>query len=179
METNAGAPETLSTDRLLLRLPRLPDATAIFEYASDPTVVQYMNYPPRTNLEDLVEHLKTHRDRWEADNFSWVLTVKPEDKAIGTISCSIEEDRAEFGYLLNRSHWGQGYATEASSAIVSWAMARNDISRVWATCDPENLASVRVLEKCGLTRESLLPNYQVRPNISDVPRDALLYALTK
>jgi RimJ/RimL family protein N-acetyltransferase len=47
---------------------------------------------------------------------------------------------------------------------------------VWATCDVENLASVRVLEKLGLTCEGVLRRYAIRPNLSPTPRDAFVYA---
>lgn len=50
------------------------------------------------------------------------------------------------------------------------------IRRVWATCDAENLASVRVLEKLGLSREGLLRQWAVRPNISSEPWNACIYA---
>jgi ribosomal-protein-alanine N-acetyltransferase len=46
-------------------------------------------------------------------------------------------------------------------------------------CDAENVASSRVLEKAGMTREGLLRRYAMHPNVSDEPRDSLCYALTK
>jgi RimJ/RimL family protein N-acetyltransferase len=48
-----------------------------------------------------------------------------------------------------------------------------------ASTDIENIASQRVLEKAGMLREGLLRKYIVHPNISDVPRDSYIYAITK
>lgn len=169
-------PEVFATERLILRRPRLTDAEAIFEYASDPTVIHYMDYCPHTDVSEVVKSLQNQSERWESDSFSWVLTVKPDDRPIGTIACWIEDHAAGFGYLLNQKYWGQGYATEAACAVVEWALSLPEIYRVWATCDTENLASVKVLEKSGLVCEGRLRCYQIRPNISTSPRDAFMYA---
>jgi RimJ/RimL family protein N-acetyltransferase len=83
---------------------------------------------------------------------------------------------AEFGFLLNRRYWGKGFATEAAQAIIEWLFSIPSIWRVWATCDTENLASARVLEKAGLSREGTLRRWIVRPNISSEPRDAFIYS---
>lgn len=170
------APEEFTTARLVLRRPRLADAEAIFEYASDLRVVYYMDYCPRTHVSEVVQFLEEQSARWELGDFSWVLTVKPDDQPIGTIACCLEDHAVSFGYLLHQNYWGKGYATEAATTIVTWAISLPSVYRVWATCDTENLASARVLEKSGLVCEGRLRRYLVRPNISPIPRDALIYA---
>ncbi len=170
------APEVVTTERLVLRRPRLADAEAIFEYASDPKVIHYMDYYPRTDVGEVVKFLEGQPERWESGSFSWVLTAKADDRPIGTIACWVEDHAAGFGYLLNQKYWGQGYATEAACAVVEWAISLPEIYRVWATCDTENLASIKVLEKSGLVCEGRLRCYQIRPNISAIPRDAFMYA---
>ncbi|MEO1070101.1 MAG: GNAT family N-acetyltransferase [Cyanobacteria bacterium J06638_6] len=171
-----NAPESFSTARLLLRRPCLADAAAIFEYVSDPLAVHYMDYPVCTHVDDIVKRLQDNPAQWNTGSFSWVITIQPDDRPVGLVACWINHPTAGFGYLLNRHYWGRGYGTEAARAVVNWAIAQPDIKRVWATCDAENLASVRVLEKCGLSFESRLPGYAVRPNISPLPRDTLMYA---
>ncbi|MEM9219317.1 MAG: GNAT family N-acetyltransferase [Cyanobacteria bacterium P01_F01_bin.150] len=170
------APDSFNTPRLILRRHRISDAAAIFDYASDPQVVYYMDYGLRQNVEEIEDHIKHKADEWDSGNFTWVLTIKPNDRAIGTIGCYLDGHKAEFGYLLNRHYWGQGYATEAAKEIVEWVINVPEIYRIWATCDAENLASARVLEKCGLVCEGTLRCYCVRPNISPKPRDAFMYA---
>ncbi|MBW4659780.1 MAG: GNAT family N-acetyltransferase [Drouetiella hepatica Uher 2000/2452] len=170
------APEVFTTERLVLRRPRLSDAEAIFEYASDSTVIHYMDYGSRTDVSEVVKSLESRPAEWESGSFSWVLTVKPDDRPIGTIGCWLEDHAAGFGYLLNQKYWGKGYATEAARTVVNWAISLPEIYRVWATCDTENLASVKVLEKSGLVCEGRLRCYLIRPNISAIPRDAFMYA---
>jgi len=170
------APEVLITERLALRRPRLSDAAAIFEYASDRQVVYYMDYCPCTDINEVVKSLESKPQQWESGNYTWVLTIKPDDRPIGTIACCVEGHAAGFGYLLNQQYWGQGFATEAASAVVQWAINLPTVCRVWATCDAENIASAKVLEKSGLVCEGRLRCYQVRPNISAVPRATWMYA---
>ena len=115
--------------------------------------------------------------RWAAaEEFYWVITIKPHDTAVGGVSCRVRDHAADFGFVLNRRYWSQGYATEAARAVVDWAESIETIQRIWATCDAENAASARVLEKLGLAREGTLRCWAVRPNIALEPRDAFVYA---
>jgi ribosomal-protein-alanine N-acetyltransferase len=120
-------------------------------------------------------------DQWLArhasgEEYTWVLTHKHIDTPIGGLGCRLRDHALDFGYVLQRESWGRGFATEAATAIVSWAFTLPQVYRVWATCDAENLASARVLEKAGLSREGVLRRYAVRPQIGPEPRDAWVYA---
>ncbi len=171
------APEIIDLQRIRLRRPKLSDAEAIFEYGSDPEVARYADWPVRTTIEPLVESLRGRSALWESGaEYYWVITQPDEDRAIGGVSCHVVEHAVEFGFLVNRRHWGNGIATDASRAIVQWAFSLPFVWRVWATCDTENLASVRVLEKAGLSQEGILRRWAVRPNISSEPRDAFIYS---
>lgn len=65
-------------------------------------------------------------------------------------------------------------------ALVEWAVGIPTVYRVWATCDAENLASARVLEKAGLCLEGRLRRCPIRPNISSmIPRDTFVFARIK
>ena len=170
-------PEVVDLRRLRLRRPRLSDAPAIFEYASDPDVARYADWPISTSIASVQERLHLRGHEWDSGaEFNWVLTLPPDDRAIGGIACTVSGHAAEFGYLVARGFWGNGYATEAACAIVEWVLSVRSVWRLSATCDVENLASVRVLEKAGLTREAILRRAIVRPNLSREPRDAFLYS---
>jgi RimJ/RimL family protein N-acetyltransferase len=68
------------------------------------------------------------------------------------------------GYVLAQDAWGYGYATEALSAVVTVAMDVG-VHQLSATYHSENLASGRVLEKCGFVRAKL-PGLAEFPNLS-------------
>jgi RimJ/RimL family protein N-acetyltransferase len=175
--TAARPPESIALQRLRLRRPELADAAAIFEYASDPDVARYADWPISASIESVKERLRLREDEWNSGGeFHWVVTLPPDDRAIGAIACTISGHTAEFGFLLARRFWRNGYATEAARAIVGWVFSVPSVWRLSATCDVENLASARVLEKCGLEREGILRRAIVRPNLSSEPRDALLYS---
>jgi len=172
------APPTLSTARLRLRRPQPEDVAAVFEFASDPLVVRYMDWPTAVDPGDVSRETERALRQWESgEQYSWRLTLPSDDTAIGSVGCRIQGASADFGFVLNRRHWGRGYATEAAGAVLDWLKSLDGIARIQATCDCDNAASARVLEKLGLSRQARLPQYAVRPNMPGAPRrDAFLYS---
>lgn len=67
---------------------------------------------------------------------------------------------ADLGYEIDPAHWGQGYATEAARAMLAFAFEQLALDRVWAMSLVENAASVRVLQKAGMTRDRHLPRHK-------------------
>jgi RimJ/RimL family protein N-acetyltransferase len=172
-------PETFETPQLRLRRPLPSDAEAVFEYGSDLEVARFADWPVRRSIDGLAESLLARAARWDAgEDFYWIITQSCDDRAIGGISCQITGDSAEIGFLLARQHWGKGWATEATLAVVGLARTMPVLNRLHATCDADNLASARVLEKAGFTLECRLSRAIVRPNLSPEPRDALKFILT-
>ena len=165
------------TPRLRLRVPVPTDVDAIFAYASDAQVTRFMDWPTHTRRETVAEFLEGALARWsDGSEWSWVVTVPSEDQAVGMISCRRRGHAVDVGYILTRELWGRGFMTEAARTVVAWAAQLDGVHRVWATCDAENVASARVLEKTGLAREGRLRCYAIKPNIGPLPRDAFLYA---
>ena len=172
------APQVITTERLVLRRPRPADAFARFEYASNPEVVRYMDWPPPASPGDVADRIEGQAARWESgEEYSWMITVRPEDRAVGGVTCYPHGHAVELGTVLAREHWGRGYATEAAKAVLDWAASLDSVFRIWATCDVDNAASARVLEKIGMTREGILRRWSIRPNLApEVPRDAFVYS---
>ncbi|MFN8411630.1 MAG: GNAT family N-acetyltransferase [Anaerolineales bacterium] len=174
-------PEILETSRLLLRLPVLDDANDIFQkYAQDQEVTKHLIWRPHENVNVTREFIRHCIQSWLSNtSFPWVVIRKNDDELLGMLELRIDTFRADLGYVLAREYWGNGYATEITKAVVDWAMAQESIFRVWATCDVENLASARVLEKAGMQREGILRRYIVHPTISNEPRDSYCYSKVK
>jgi [ribosomal protein S5]-alanine N-acetyltransferase len=173
-----AAPETITTARLVLRRPKPSDAAAMYDYGRDPEVTRYMDWRTHASLADARAFLKGAARRWESgEEYSWAITVKRDDRRIGSVGCRVRGHAVDLGYVLSRNYWGRGYATEAARAVLEWARARKGVYRVWATCDVENTASARVLEKLGMSREGVLRRWAIRPNLpSQLPRDAFVYS---
>jgi [ribosomal protein S5]-alanine N-acetyltransferase len=173
--------EEIVTKRLRLRTPVETDAPNIFErYAQDPLVCQYMSWTPHKSLDDTLEYLQRSYGK-DVKNpvVGYLIFARDSVQLLGSVGGGIQTTRMQFGYCLARDAWGQGYATEAAGAFVDAVMAEREIWRVQAFCDVENTASVRVLEKVGLTFEGTLRRYMVLPNLGEVPRDVHCYAKVK
>ena len=174
-------PDTVDTRRLHLRRPVPADAERIFRaYAQDAEVTRYLAWAPHTSVETTRKFVAFCQDRWtNLVAFPYVITRKEDRKLLGMIEVRPNGHRADFGYVLARSYWGNGVMPEPIAAIVKITLAHPTIYRMEATCDAENTASARALEKSGFSREGLLRRYIVHPNVSSEPRDSLLYARTR
>ncbi len=174
-------PESFQTERLILRVPALRDARAIFEeYARDGAVTRYLTWRPHRSITDAAEFLtKCFFMRQEKIAFPYAITLRESAKLIGMIELRFEECRMDIGYVLAAAYWNRGYMTEAVRAVISWGLDQNGIYRVWAYCDTENFPSARVLEKAGMQREGVLRRWMVLPNLSETPRDCYAYSIVK
>lgn len=171
----------LETERLLLRPPTCDDAERIFaQYGQDPAVSRYMSWTPHRTVNDTLEYLRRTANEVTAGHAIAYLIFKKETNALlGSVGGALDGHRLQFGYCLARDAWGYGYATEAARAFVKSAWEIPSLVRIAALCDVENTASVRVLEKVGLTREGKLRKYLVLPNLGDSPRDVYMYAAVR
>lgn len=174
-------PEQIETERLFLHKPRMDDAPAIFSaYAQDLVVTRYMTWRPHKNVEETYCIVELMLKLWDDDEaYSYVITLKNSDSAIGMIAMHPNGFKIGIGYVLARQYWGKGYTTEAALAVTNWLLKQPDIYRVFATCDIENPASARVMEKVGMQCEGILRRYIIHPNISDQPRDSYIYAIVR
>lgn len=175
-------PDGFETARLIARRPRDSDAAAAFAaYASDPLATRYLAWRPYTAIEPLAEFLRGRAAGWENNDgeYAYLLCLRGTDTPIGSIGVIMDGNKAMFGYVLGRSHWGRGYAAEALRHLVGWAAAEPRVLRAWAYCSTENRASARVMEKAGLQCEGILQRWQVFPNLGPEPRDCVFYASVK
>ncbi len=144
----------IQTKRLLIRDFTEADFDAVYAYGSDPAVVRYMVFPPSTP-ESSREHLTrcmAQADQQPRTSYDLGVVLKATNQVIGGISLGMvdqERDEGAFSYLFNRAVWGQGYATEALRAMVRFGFEQLALTRLADGCDVENIASARVMEKCG------------------------------
>jgi ribosomal-protein-alanine N-acetyltransferase len=165
------------TERLTLREITQSDFQAVHEYASDPETVRYMPFGPNTEEETrefIDRNLRRQKEQPRTD-YGLGIVLRNEDRFIGACGIhGVTEIQASIGYILNRSYWGHGYATEAAKALVDHLFNELGVHRVYASCDPENHASVRVLEKVGMSLEGRLRENMV---IRGEYRDSLIFGI--
>jgi [ribosomal protein S5]-alanine N-acetyltransferase len=174
----AFLPQSLHSDRLRLRAPLIADAAHIFAtYGQDASVARYMIWRPHTDVRQTEEFIADCLQSWEGDGrCPYILTLLNQREPIGMLDARFHGHIVDVGYVLARSHWGKGLMPEAIGVLVRQLFALPVIYRVQATCDVENVASRRTLEKSGFICEAILRSFTVHPNMSEVPRDCFMYA---
>jgi [ribosomal protein S5]-alanine N-acetyltransferase len=83
----------------------------------------------------------------------WALIHKADDRLIGSCGFVTTETALEIGWRLAPDYWGQGLATEAAKAALEFGISTLRFRRVTATVQTANMASVRLIEKFGMTLE--------------------------
>lgn len=153
----------LETKRLILRPLSLDDAQDMYAYARDPLVARYVPWEVHRGIEDSLTYLNTvAEDQLAGRVSSWAVVHKAEQKMVGTagyVWWQPEHSKAEIGYVLARRLWGQGLTSEAVNTIIDFGFTRMGLNRIEARCVEENIASARVMEKCGLSQEARLRDY--------------------
>jgi RimJ/RimL family protein N-acetyltransferase len=169
----------LRTRRLILRDFKEKDWEAVHVYASDPEVVKFMPWGPNTEEEtkDFIRKAIGYQEERPREHFELAAVLKADDSLIGGCGLTITSraDRSGYiGYCFNRIYWNAGFGTEAAEALVLYGFEQLGLHRIWATCDLENTASVKILEKVGMKREA-----QLRENVwmRGKWRDSLVYAM--
>ncbi|HEY6325177.1 MAG TPA: GNAT family N-acetyltransferase [Candidatus Cybelea sp.] len=156
-----------------LRLYRADEADALCSVADDLMVARWMTrrFPhPYTRAD---------ADEWIPISRSAALSFAIE--VDGSLAGGIGVERLGgersgsglFGYWLGRDYWGHGIGTDAARTLSDYALGDGGLRRIEATVFAPNVASARVLEKCGFVLEATLPAYYVDRN--DAVCDGLLY----
>ena len=146
----------LETARLRLRRWREDDLDAYARICADPEVMRYMGGPlTRDETERRIEKIVRG---WEERGFGlWAVEEKTSGAFIGRVGLLYHEDwtegehKTEVGWLIERSRWGRGLATEGALASVRHGFETLGLERIISIALPENVASRRVMEKVGLT----------------------------
>lgn len=148
----------LETDRLILRDLVMDDLNDLFALYSDPEIRKY--FPEGVlNLEDTREELEWHMNGHprHPELGLWATIHKETGKFIGRcglLPWEIDDQlEVEIAYLLDKSFWHQGLATEAARGLLQYGFEHLKLNRLICLIDPENVASQRVAERTGMTLE--------------------------
>ena len=171
----------IRTKRLMIRPFTASDAADLYEYLSNPAIYEYE--PGEPISIDHAMHLSQER---AATTDFWAMELADSGKMIGHIYFKQIEPHElrtwELGYIVNPAYQGEGYATEAIAALLRKEFKEKQIHRVFANCNPENLASWKLLERVGLRREALLRRnifFRRAPNGEELWTDTYEYAILK
>lgn len=172
-------PERIETERLLLQRLRYEDAEEIFyTYASKPQATKYVSWPTHISMKDTRAYLKFAIPAWNKGiDYAYTIRLRSNFQLAGSIGAPNEDGKVQFGYILSPDKWGNGYATEACHALLGQLKKIREIYRIWTLVDADNIASLNVLKKCGLTEEAKLEKWIRFVNQDNKPKDCILFNL--
>ena len=152
-----SGPDSIETERLLIRPFSLEDADAFLPLVSLPEVLRFTGESPLASADEARELLKDRQLRdYELYGYGRMACIeKASGRLIGFSGLKYLDDirETDVGYRFLPEAWGKGYASESTAAIMEVHPAQFGLTRIIGLVDPENRASVRVLRKCGLTYE--------------------------
>jgi RimJ/RimL family protein N-acetyltransferase len=151
----------IETERLILREFTLDDAEAYFPLVTHPAITRYTG--DRGLVNTLEEARASLHDRPIAEyrKFGYgrlACVLKSTGHVIGFAGLKylVDLDEVDIGYRFLPEHWGQGIATEACHPLMQYGFETLNLERIIGLVEPDNTASVRVLEKLGLHHAGMI-----------------------
>ena len=143
----------LETPRLYLREMTSEDAESAYLLNLDPEVIQYTGDDPFESIEEAREFLEKYESYKKYGFGRWAVILKETDEYLGWcgLKYTPELDEFDIGYRLMKKFWGKGYATEAAEVCLKLGFEQFNMKTIVGRVMPANSASLRVLEKIGLT----------------------------
>ncbi|GAB5562508.1 MAG: GNAT family N-acetyltransferase [Synoicihabitans sp.] len=167
----------VETDRLRLRAFKETDLDDLFRLVSDPEVMRFSIDGPHTR-EMTSTRLTAMILMQETCGYSpFPCFKKPDDEFIGYCglqALAIEgRQEIEITYRMATAHWGIGYATEAARACRDHAFETLKKQRVVSVIDPNNVGSVKVAERIGMTNERTISFKNIEADLYSVKSSAI------
>jgi len=153
----------LETERLKLRHLQPADFDELFKLNSDPEVMKYINGGNPETREKVEKFLSGCLKYYEKnpDLGLFAALSKNDNSFLGWVCLKHldDTDEIEVGYRLHKKFWNRGFATEGARKLVEYGFKNLQLQRIVAVALPENKASIRVMEKCGLTYRRIADHY--------------------
>jgi [ribosomal protein S5]-alanine N-acetyltransferase len=170
---------TLKTERIYLREFQERDWQEVHKYASKKIVCQFQSWGPNSELDsqNFVKQILEDATKEPRTRYAFAIIHIADDNLIGAGEVNIRDitnKQGEIGYSLHPDYWGKGIAAEAARLMIRFGFKQLNFHRIYATCDPRNIGSFKVMEKVGMTQEG-----RIRENLllRDGWRDSFLYSI--
>lgn len=162
----------LHTERLVLRPYEKSDAVDVYAYAKSPVVGPMAGWKPHQSIEESKAVVQGFMQAGDV----WAVVEKRTGRVIGSVGLHVDHTRTvpkahELGYALGEESWGQGYGTEAASAVLRFAFEEYECPVVSVVHFPQNPKSKHVIKKLGFVYEgvrrmaSMLPDGTLCDNV--------------
>jgi [ribosomal protein S5]-alanine N-acetyltransferase len=155
-----GELRTLVGRRVNLRPLTHDDASDVLAVFGDPDVMQFWSSPPLHDVAAATALIDgIHRQFHARRLFQWGVCSPETGRVFGTctlFNVDSAHRRAEIGFAIAQETWGRGFASEAVGLLVDFAFHTLGLHRLEADTDPDNVRSLRLLERQGFKREGYL-----------------------
>jgi RimJ/RimL family protein N-acetyltransferase len=179
----ANIPETIQTNRLLLRAPRSKDGPAIHAavLASLPELRQWMSWAqePLDEAGYTSSMTRAAADFATREELRYLIWDPAGQELIGSSgfhSLNWQVPKGEIGYWLASKYVGQGYATETAQALTEFGFGPLGFRRIEIRCDSRNHASAAVAHRLGYGLDIKLVNNTVAADKTTELRDTLVFS---
>ncbi len=171
----------IESARLILRQIQLSDLDHYHtRLTSDPEVFRYLLGQCHNDKDRTAAKIQQICAGYDAmDRCHWGIALKKDDSLIGTIALQrfeSSDNSCSFAYMLGREFWGQGYGTEAVTAVFDYAFRILNIQAIHADHFAENPASGAVMRKVGMQYVTTIPGKYEKLGKQ---YDAVEYRITK
>ncbi len=141
-----------TTKRLFLREFILEDAANFYHLNNDPEVIRYTGDSPFTSIQEAEDFIKNYSIYREHGYGRWAVCEKENQQFLGFCGLKYHpnEEITEVGFRFYQKYWNQGFATESALACINFGFSNLQLPAIYAHAHILNVASQRVLEKCGL-----------------------------
>ena len=159
---NHAGTVSIETKRLLLRRYTEDDVQAVFRnWTNDDRTTEFLRWPTHKTIETTEKVLGDWIDSYKnKDFYQWAIVLKENGNepicSIGVVDKNDRLDIVHIGYCLGSRWWNQGITSEAFSGIIPFLFDEVKANRIEAQCDPNNIYSGKVMEKCGLKYEGTM-----------------------
>ena len=158
LDLNFNPFPVIHTERLLLREMVDEDLHEIFALRSDPKVIRYIDRAAASSLDEIRQFIAMIKEAQRTNNgICWAITLKDDPKLIGTFDIwriDKQHHRAEIGYALLAEYHNKGIMHEAMAAGLHYGFHTMKLHSVEANVNPNNIASIKLLEKNKFIREA-------------------------
>ncbi len=143
----------LETTRLYLREFIQSDGFHFYHLNKDLDVVKYTGNKPFESLSDANSFIKNYDDYHRNGYGRWAVCLKDSNEFLGWCGLKYERNKQEvdLGFRFYKKYWNKGYATESAKACVKYGFSKLKIKEIVGRAYIENIASIKVLEKCNLS----------------------------
>ena len=149
----------IGTRRLLLRPFFSSDACSLYAHLCSPGIQRYSLFGVGSLVEARNYIAYTIQSMKEMEWIKWFAIVAKESSTLVggcSIICRPPHFEAEIGCWIGESEWNHGYGTEATRALIEYGFEAMRTHRIFATCRPGNIPSIRALVKSGMKKEAFL-----------------------